>query len=196
MDEMDMQFRFLENNPVLKRDFALTESKYSNSNKEIVELPREKTTARTLVACSCCNQAIDAKNARLTLVKSAHTEKWVKIWNPLYVTPTKALIATEDGMQIVEQNPANPEVPKYIFRKVDLKNVEYTCMNCMDRPIFMSIVDMPVTPERVLNLADEIRALREEHGAKLTMLIHGRKIDTAVEMICQKLMVNIQEAEQ
>lgn len=193
MDQVDQMYSFLENNPVLQRDFALTNNKYSNSGKEVVELPREKTTHRTLVACSCCNSIIDAKDAKCTMVRSAHEQKWIKIWNPLYVTPTKALIATEDGMQIVEQDPNNPEIPRYIFHKVDLKNVEYTCKNCLEKPVHLSVLDTTLTPEHTLEIADLIRSWRGKYGARLRVLGFGRKIDQSVEFVCQKLNVIYKE---
>jgi hypothetical protein len=149
----------------------------------------------TIVGCSCCGHAFRARDTKCTMVRSQNTEKWIQIHNPLYVSSTKALVATEEGMQLVEQKPENPGVPKFIWRKVNLKSVNFTCIDCLNQPVYMSLVDRPsITPTAVLDIADEVRSLREEHGAKLTMLGHGRKIDTALEMVCQKLHVNYKEA--
>lgn len=197
MCELEQKFSFLSGNTELLREFEATERKYS-APKEVVDLPRETTRKITLVECAHCHQAVDASKAKCTMVRNSMIERKIKIWNPDYKSPTKCLIYKEDegGMVLYEHDENEQPVSKWLYHTVETRKVEYTCMGCVNNPVFMSIIDTPVTPEAVLNLADEIRALREEHGAKLTILTHGRKIDTAVEMICQKLHINYQEVNQ
>lgn len=162
-----------------------------------------------IVGCSCCGHIFRDKDTKMTLVHSTQTRKFIKEWNEKYISPTEYLTWDEDrGMIKVTVNETeihdlngdvidivtnNPE-PKYKYRPVDLKRVEYTCLDCLSKPVYISVIDQSTAPSNLLALADEIRTLREEHGARLIMLGHGRKIDTAVEMICCQLSVKFQEA--
>lgn len=149
----------------------------------------------SIVGCSQCGHMFRACDTKATMVKSTQTRRFVKYHNPDWVSDEIALISTEDGVIKVRQSPENPRVKKWLWKKVELRAVEFTCQDCLDHPIYHSVVDRnAVTPSVVLDIADEIRDLREEHGARLIMLGHGRKVDKAVDMVCCKLGVKFQEA--
>lgn len=169
----------------------------------------------TIVGCSCCGHIFRARDAKATLVQSNHFEKWARIWNPKYISPTEYMVFeegqgyvkktvnhtvdqvfNEDGFlecaAVVSENPE----PKFLHVRVDSKKVEYTCNDCLSKPVYMGVKEMPVTATNVLKITDQIRALRKTHGARLVMLGFGRKIDSAVEMCCQQMRVKFQEAQQ
>ena len=170
-----------------------------------------------IVGCSVCGHIFRDRDTKMTMVRSQHIEKWIPEWNPKYISATEYLVKDEETGFLVKKEvktelkavhglkgvpdehifvaEKNPEA-KYVYRKVDLKRVEYTCMDCLNKPVTAAVKDMKIVPSSTLEIADQVRTWRETYGARLVMLGFGRPVDAIVEMVCQKLRVKFQEAQQ